>query len=176
MFLHLSVSHSVHRGVSVAACITGHMTGGSLSRGLCPGVSVQRVSVQGDLCWRESLSRGVSVQERSLSRRVSVQRGLCPGGLSPGGSLSRGVSAQGVSVWGGRLSRGSLSRGSLSGRSLSEGLCPGGLCPGGSLSRRVSVRETPFRRETPCTVTSRRYTSYCNAFLLMSSVSKLLSF
>ena len=55
MFLHLSVSHSVHRGgeVSVLACTTGHMT---------MGVSVQGVSLQGGLC-PGSLSRGVSVRE-----------------------------------------------------------------------------------------------------------------
>ena len=41
------VCHSVHGGVSVPVCTTGHMIGGSLSRG---------VSVQGG-----SLSRGVSV-------------------------------------------------------------------------------------------------------------------
>ena len=75
---------------------------------------------------------------RSLSRGVSVQGGLCPGGLCPGGSLSRGISVQG-------------------------GLFPGGLCPAGwSLSRGVvSVRETS------CTVTSGRYASYWNAFLLL---------
>ena len=52
MLLHLS--DSVHRGVSVPACITGHITG---------GVSVQGVSVQG---W--SLSRRVSVRETAPDR------------------------------------------------------------------------------------------------------------
>ena len=56
MLLHLSVSHSVHRGGgSVPACATGHMTRGSLSG----GVSVQRgVSIQEGLYPDGSLSRG----------------------------------------------------------------------------------------------------------------------
>ena len=72
-------------------------TGGGL--GLCPGggsvqgVSVQGVSVQGGIHPRKSLSRGVSIQ-------VSLcPGGLCPRGFCPGGSLSRGS-----------LSKGSLSR------------------------------------------------------------------
>ena len=45
------------------------------------------------LCPGRSLSRGVSVQ------RVSIQEDLCPeGDFCPGGFLSRGVSIQGVSV------------------------------------------------------------------------------
>ena len=141
------VCHSVHRGVSIPACTTGRMTGGSLSRG-----SLSRgVSVQGGLCPGGSLSRGVSVQGGSLSRGISVQGSLspmgvsikgalCPGGVSvqgglcPGGSLSRGVSVLGGFCPGGSLSRGvsvqggSLSRGlSVQGESLSRG---GGLCQG----------------------------------------------
>ena len=77
------VCDSVHRGVSVPACTTGHMTGG-----------------QGGLCSGGSLSRG------PLSRGVSVQGGLCPGGDSV-----QGVSVQGGLYPGGSLSRGSLSRG-----------------------------------------------------------------
>ena len=71
----------------------------------------------------------------SLSRRVSVQGYLCPGGLCLGGLYPRGS-----------LSSGSLS----SGVSVQLGLCPGGLCPGwslfrGSLSRRrISVQEGGF--------------------------------
>ena len=40
----IPVCHSVHRGkVSVPVCITGHITGGSLSRGdHCPGGSLSR--------------------------------------------------------------------------------------------------------------------------------------
>ena len=78
------VCDSVHRGVSVSACTTGHMirvsVWGSLSMGFCPG-------------W-------------SLSMGVSIQGGLCPGGLCSGGFLSRGgfcpeeVSVRGISVWG----------------------------------------------------------------------------
>ena len=61
-----SIHHRYHdqgvpvQGVSVPACITGHMTGG-LSGGLCPG------------------------GEGSLSRGVSMQGGLCQGGLCLGG-------------------------------------------------------------------------------------------
>ena len=53
------VCHSVHGGVSIPACTTGRMKGGSLSRGvfvkgdLCPG----EVSVQG---------RGVFVRKTPL--------------------------------------------------------------------------------------------------------------
>ena len=43
---------SVHRGLSVPACITGHMTMG----GLCQRVSVRGVSVQDGLCLGGSLS------------------------------------------------------------------------------------------------------------------------
>ena len=93
----------------------------------------------GSLSWG-SLSGG------SLSRVVSVPGGLCLGGLCPGGLCPRG-SLSGVSVWG-SLSRGSLSQG---------GLCLGVLCPRGSISR----------RGIPCTVTSGRYASYWNAFLLI---------
>ena len=75
----------------------------------------------------------------SLSRGVSVQWGLCPGGLCLGG-LCLGVSLQGglcpgeVSVQGGLCPRGvcpegSLSGGSLPGVSLSGvSLSMGGLC------------------------------------------------
>ena len=73
--------------------------------------------------------REVTVQGCLCPRKVSVQRGLCPGG-----SLS-GVSVQGVSVQAG----------------LYQGLCLG------SLSRRVSVRgvyvqgvlSSPVDRQTP---------------------------
>ena len=67
------VCHSVHGGVSVPACTTGHMTGRYLSR----GVSVQG---RGSLS-EESLSMGVSVWG------VSIYGGLCPGGSLSGGSL-----------------------------------------------------------------------------------------
>ena len=84
-FSQVCVKNSVHRGFSVPACTTGHMT-----RGVCPG---------------GALSGGF------LSRGVSV---LGSGGLCLEGSLSREVSVQGVwgvSVQG----RGSLSGGSLLG-------------------------------------------------------------
>ena len=58
MFIHLSVSHSADKGVSVQACTTGHMTGGSLRGSLCRGVSVQ-----GGLC----LGGSVSLLGRPLS-------------------------------------------------------------------------------------------------------------
>ena len=59
------VCDSVHGGVSVPACTTGHMTGG-LSR---------EVSVQGGLCLG-GLCPGGSVGG-SLSKGVSIQGGLC---------------------------------------------------------------------------------------------------
>ena len=83
---------SVHKGVCVGEsllgglCPGGCLSRGSLSQGLCSGVSVRGVSVQGGLCLggyvsRGSLSRGVSVQG-SLSRRISItvngkERALC---------------------------------------------------------------------------------------------------
>ena len=103
MISQVCVKNSVHRGVSVPACTSGHMT---------KGVSVQGGLYLGGLCSGESLSRGISIWG------VSVQGSLC---LGEGGSLSRGS-----------LSRGSLSRGSLSGGlcpgvsvwgSLYRGLC-----------------------------------------------------
>ena len=98
---------SVQGGVSVQGSLC---PGGSLSGGLCPGRSQSRgFSVQGaslsggglyarGLCQRRSLSRG-SLSGGSLSRRVSVQGGLCPGGIFvQGGLCPGGVSVQGVSV------------------------------------------------------------------------------
>ena len=79
MFLHLCVMQFTGGGVSVPACITGHMTRGSLSGG---------ISVQGG-----SLSGG------SLSKGGLCPGGLCSGGFCPVRSQSRGVSVQGVSVW-----------------------------------------------------------------------------
>ena len=67
MFLHLSVSHSVHRegGSSVPACTTGYITRG----GLCPGEGLCPVgSVSGGLCPDGQVSVG-----GSLSRVVSVR-------------------------------------------------------------------------------------------------------
>ena len=91
----------------------GLCSGGSLSRGLCPGGGVF-------LWW--SLSGG-------LCLGASVQGGLCPGGLCVG------VSVQGCLCPGGSLSMvglcpwGSLSGGLCPGGSLSGGLCPGDLDP-----------------------------------------------
>ena len=112
------VCQSVHKGVSVPACPTGHMTRGSLfgglclGGGLCPGV----VSVQRGLCPGGFLSKGLSVQG------VSVQGGLCPrGGLCPGGVSVQG---EGLCLGGGSLSGGRVSvQGRVSVRG--EGLCPG---------------------------------------------------
>ena len=89
MFLHLC-SFCSHVGVSVPSCTADYIT----RRGLCLGVSVQGVSVQG------SVSGGGLCPGGSLFRG----RGLCLGGLRPRGSLSRGVSVwgslfRGVSVW-----------------------------------------------------------------------------
>ena len=67
------------------------------------------------------------------------QVSVCPMGVL-GGSLSRGVS-----VWG-YLCPG--------------GLCPGGLCPGGLCQGGL------WHGDSPQTVTSGRYISYWNAFLL----------
>ena len=95
---------------------------------------------------------GVSVPACATShmtRDVSLQGGLCPGGsLSQGISVWRGVSVQRVPVWGVSvqgvsvlgiclvgLCLGISVKGSLSRGSLSWGLCLGDLCPVGSLSR-----------------------------------------
>ena len=158
--------------------------------GLCPGLgSLSRVgvSVQGwGLCpGLGSLSRvGVSVQGVSVQGWVSVQGGLCPGGLYHGlGSLFGNEQV----VRGGSLSRcrGFCLRGSLSRRVSVEGLCPGGLCPGWSLSRgslsgglcpgvsvwgslsRGSLSRGSLFRGGLCLITSWRYASYWNAFLVI---------
>ena len=117
-------------GVSVTRRVI--CPGRSLSSGvsspwgvLCPGVPVTMggSSVQGgSLFMGGPLSRGVSVQGRSLSRMVSVQE----------------VSVQGVSVQGRPLSRGSLSRGSLS-RGV---LCPEGDSVTGGISSPCGQTDT----------------------------------
>ena len=95
------------------------------ARSLSRVVSVQGVSVQGDLC-----------PGGSLSREVSVQGSLCPGGsLSGEESLSRGslsgggISVQGVPVQGRSLSR-VVSVQRARGLCPRRVLCPGGLCQG----------------------------------------------
>ena len=92
--------------------------------------------------------------------RGSLSRGVSVWGSLSGGSLSSGVSVQGVSIQKGvSVHRGLCPAGSLSGRYLSRGsLSRGSLCRG------FSVRETPIQRP-PCTVMSRWYASYWNAFL-----------
>ena len=84
---------------------------------LPPSTKLRQGNVFTSVC--DSVHRGISIQEGSLSRGV---RGLC----------QRGVSVQGVSVQRGCLSKGvSVQRG---------GLCPDrGLCPW-----EVSVREIPI--------------------------------
>ena len=88
-------------GVSVQAqSLSGRpLSRGSLSRGLCLGVSVQGsfypegVSVQGSLCLGVSFHGGIcpgSLCPGGLCLGVTVQEGLCPGGLCPGGSLCMG--------------------------------------------------------------------------------------
>ena len=83
----------------------------------------------------------------------------------------------------GHMTRGSLSSGGSLSRILSQGGREEGLCPsmhhrshdqgvsvqGVSLSREGSLLERP-----PCTVGSRRYASYWNAFLLMFVLSCIL--
>ena len=136
----------------------------------------------GSLSGRESLSRWLSVQGKSLSRGS-----LSPAGLSPRESLSKGVSVQGVSVQKGVSVQGVFVQldlclgGSVQGESLSiESLCLGGvsdqwgLCPGislsrGSLSRGVSVQGglcLGSLSARQCTVMCGQYASYWNAFLL----------
>ena len=94
-----------------------HHKGGGLCLG---GVSV----------WEGLWPRGI------LSRRVSVQGSLCPGGLCAGGSLSSVVSVQGGLCPGESLS---------SVVSVQGSLCPGGLRPGRSLSIVVSVQGAASR-------------------------------
>ena len=114
-------------------------TGGS--RSLSRGVSLQvgeSLSRWGSLSW--DLCPGGSLSGGALSK-VSLCRGLCPGGLylgvlCPGLSIQVGGFCPGV----GSLSRWSLSKGSL----FRGGLCPresvqGGLCPGGSLCCFISL-------------------------------------
>ena len=154
--------------------------------GLCPGVPVQGVSIQGGLCLG-SLSRGVSAMCGSdlhmemrilscteISKRATKVNFFTPCYLPPANKVCDGYVFTQVFV----CPRGGGSR------SLSRGPRPGGLHPGGlclgSLSRGVSAKESLFRgvsvqgglcsgvslsRETPRTVTGGRYASYWNAFL-----------
>ena len=91
MFLHLSVSHSVHRW-----CLCPSMYHRSHDQG---------ISVQGGLCSIRSVSRG-SVSRGSVSGGSLSKGGLCPEGVSvqrslcPGGLCLEWVSIQGVSVQG----------------------------------------------------------------------------
>ena len=75
---------------------------------------------------------------------VPVQGGLCPGGLCPGGLCPSGSLSRSVFFHRGPLSGGGVSV-------QGEGLC-----------LRGSLLERP---PTSCTVKSRRYASYWNAFL-----------
>ena len=105
MFLHLSVSHSVHGGLcmmSLPVWLPGPMF---LLGGLCP--------------WSHVPSLGVSVQG------ASVQGGSLSGGFFPGGVSVQGTSVQGVSVQGVLCPRGSLSNGF----SIEGGLCRETLPP-----------------------------------------------
>ena len=118
----------------------GSLSRGFMSSGLCPRGSLFRGSLfRGVGCLSRGISvRGISVQgvsvHRSLSRGISVQGGLCPGG-----SLSKGVSVQGVYIQRGLCPRGSLSKGFfVQVGSLSRGSLLWALCLGESLSR-----ETP---------------------------------
>ena len=129
--------------------------------GLCPGGSLSRISVQGDLCpgglcpykGRVSLSRGLCTGcslsgEGSLSRG-SLSRGLCPVGSQSRGSLCpEDLCQRGLCL--GVLCPGclhpewrSLSMGPLSKESLSRGSLSMGFLPIGSLSREVSVQVLP---------------------------------
>ena len=108
---------------------------------------------------------------------TSVCQEFCPqGGLCP--SMYHRSHDWGLSVWG----EGSLFGGGL----CLEGLCVWGICPGGgyvwgvSLHKvfvqgvsvqGVSVRAIPPPTKTPCTVTSRRYASYWNAFLFQKKLA-----
>ena len=76
------VCHSVHGGgVSVSACITGHMTGDSLSSG-------------------GSLSRGVSVPGGGpLSNGGLCPGALCPRGVSVGETPHTVMSGRYISYW-----------------------------------------------------------------------------
>ena len=93
MISQVCVKNSVHRGVSVPACTSGHMTKGvSVQGGPIWGVSVQESLCPGISIWG-SLSRGVSFQGEggSLSKGSLYPGGLCPGGLCLGVSVWRSL-------------------------------------------------------------------------------------
>ena len=103
MFLHPSISHSVHGGLCPSMHHRSRDWGLSVQGGV--GVSVQ----QGGQCpGGESLSSsGVSVQEGDLCPGVLCLEGLCPVGflsgegrsLSGGGGLCWGVCQGDPPVW-----------------------------------------------------------------------------
>ena len=122
-----------------------------------------------------SLQQGISVPcpifllaEGFLSRGVSVQEAICPGGSLSGRLSVQGVSLQGFSVqrgpYPGSLCPGIFVQGNLCPRVQGFSpriLCTGCLHPERSLSRGVSVRgglcQGNSNRETPPTVKSGRY-------------------
>ena len=132
----------------------------------------QGVSVQGGLCPRGSLSRGLCLGW-SLSR--GSLGSLCSGGLCLGRSLSREVSVWGVSVQeGGPLSRGISVQGGLC---LKEGLCPGGyLSRGGSMSRGGSVSGGFLSRGVSVWVVSVRDTTQTRDLTLYSNAWQYVSY
>ena len=81
-------------------------------------------------------------------------------GLCPGGSLSGGLSPGGLYPEGGSLSIGVSVQGGL----CLGGICPGDLCAGG-LCAGVLCQGDPHTETPLCTVMSRWYASYWNAFL-----------
>ena len=127
---------SLSWGISIQVSVQGVSVLGDLNPGLCPGGLCPGGSQSRSLSSR-SLSWGISIQVsvQEVSVLGDLNPGLCPGGLCPGGlcpgwsqsrSLSMGVSVLGVSVWG------SLSMGvSVLGVSVWGSLSRGSLSPGG---------------------------------------------
>ena len=137
-------------------------TRGSLSRervSVRGRVSVKGVYVQDGLCQAGlcpgGLCPGVSLSGRSLSRGVSVQKGLCSGrSLSMGGvSLQGRVSVQGrVHIQG----EGCHSSWSLSRRVYVHGSLSRGSLARGSLSMGVSVQWEAQQRPLPSSMVDER--------------------
>ena len=192
MFSQECVKNSVHRGVSVPACTTGHMTrvlslsmgcfcpwgslsrGGSLSGGTPPYGNEWVVCIGGNvgLCmmslpvWLPGLTflLSGSLSGESLSRVASVQRVSVLDGVFVREVSVKGVSIRGVVILSGRVS--------VQGEAVSVKRGP--LLDGDPLHRDLTLQRPtlPPQRPTPLLTSSdghwsRRCASYWIAFLFI---------
>ena len=161
MFLHLSVSHSVHRRGAIPACITGDIPA-CLAAGLRGGSPCPHPMGKLRGIWSRPTAKGEV--EGDLVEAHS--QGEVEGDLARG-CLLWGVSAPGVCLRGSAGGEvpalgGVCSRGLLAGVCSGGGTCSGGCLLQGGLLHGGCVETLPSRDGYCCG----RYASYWNAFLL----------